>query len=42
MDFKSAILDNFRVEDFYFSSNFDSGNLGRVEVVPPDQITGSY
>lgn len=42
MDFKSATLDNVRVDEFFFCSNFDSGNLGKVEVVPPDKMTGLY
>lgn len=41
-DFKSACLDNVRVDEFYFCSNFDSGNLGKVEVVPPEQMTGWF
>lgn len=42
LDFKSATMDNLRVDDFYFCSNFDSGNLGKVEVVPPDKMTGEF
>lgn len=41
-DFKSATLDNVRVDEFYFCSNFDSGNLGKVELVPPEQMTGWF